>query len=219
MNRCTLALVLLSLVIPAVTNADVFVPDGLNVGDTYQLAFVTRDIRDATSPDIADYNTFVRDQAELTGAFTKGWGIEWNAIASTATVNASDNAPATAPVYLLDSTLISDAARPLYGGTLWSPFDTDQFRNSASSLAWTGSDSAGQSSPGISLGDTDVTFGSPNVVHEGWLAVGNRPSSTEYAFYALSEELTVVPEPSTLAMFSLFGMIGGFIAWRKRKRT
>ena len=29
----------------------------------------------------------------------------------------------------------------------------------------------------------------------------------------------VVPEPSTLAMFSLFGIISGFIAWRKRKRA
>jgi hypothetical protein len=26
-----------------------------------------------------------------------------------------------------------------------------------------------------------------------------------------------VPEPSTLALWSLFGMVGGFVAWRKRK--
>ena len=28
---------------------------------------------------------------------------------------------------------------------------------------------------------------------------------------------TAVPEPSTLALWSLFGLIGGFVAWRKRK--
>ncbi len=32
-------------------------------------------------------------------------------------------------------------------------------------------------------------------------------------------QFTVVPEPSTLTLFSMFGMVGAFVAWRKRKRT
>ena len=34
-------------------------PTSLNPGDTYRLAFVTSTVRDATSTNIADYNTFV----------------------------------------------------------------------------------------------------------------------------------------------------------------
>ena len=32
-------------------------------------------------------------------------------------------------------------------------------------------------------------------------------------------DVSRIPEPSTIAMWSLFGLIGGFVAWRKRKRA
>jgi hypothetical protein len=43
----------------AVQAAIVTVPTGLNPGDQYRLVFVTSGTRDATSTNIADYNTFV----------------------------------------------------------------------------------------------------------------------------------------------------------------
>ena len=32
-------------------------------------------------------------------------------------------------------------------------------------------------------------------------------------------QFTVVPEPSTITLFTMAGMVGAFVAWRKRKRT
>ena len=42
----------------------VFIPIGLNPGDTYHLAFVSSTIRDATSSDIAVYNAHVHAAAD-----------------------------------------------------------------------------------------------------------------------------------------------------------
>ena len=55
----------------------------LNPGDTYHLVFVTEGTRDATSTDIADYNAFVKAEAERPGATTENLGINWFAIGST----------------------------------------------------------------------------------------------------------------------------------------
>ncbi len=43
----------------------VTVPTDLNPGDQYRLVFVTNGTRDAQSTDIADYNTFVTTEANL----------------------------------------------------------------------------------------------------------------------------------------------------------
>lgn len=58
-------------------------------GDTYRLVFTTSTIRDATSTDINDYNAFVQSAANNSSLGLGG--VSWNAIASTATVDARDN--------------------------------------------------------------------------------------------------------------------------------
>ncbi len=42
---------------------------------------------------------------------------------------------------------------------------------------------------------------------------GINPSGIEEAW------LASVPEPSTFVLFAAFGLVGAFVAWRKRKRT
>ena len=66
------------------------VPPGLNPGDQYRLAFVTSTTRDATSTDIADYNTFVLGVANSSAALA-ALSTTWKAIGSTATADARDN--------------------------------------------------------------------------------------------------------------------------------
>lgn len=44
-------------------------------------------------------------------------------------------------------------------------------------------------------------------------------STAAWSLGAFVTEFTVVPEPSTITLFSTFGMVGAFVAWRKRKRT
>ena len=94
-------------------------PAGLNPGDHFRFVFVTDGIRDATSTNIADYDSFVNAQAG--GATYNGVVVNWLAIGSTDSVDAIDHVgQATAPVYLSDGTLVTTSTTPagLWSGAL-----------------------------------------------------------------------------------------------------
>ena len=76
-----LILVTLILAAPMLAQAG-FISPNLPAGSEYELIFVTRDSRDATSPYIADYNSFVTSQAGQDSSLPQS--ITWHAIASTA---------------------------------------------------------------------------------------------------------------------------------------
>ena len=81
-------------------------PAGLDPGDHFRFVFVTDGIRDATSTNIADYDSFVNTQAG--GATYDGVVVNWLAIGSTDSVNAIDHVgQASTPVYLSDGTLVT----------------------------------------------------------------------------------------------------------------
>ena len=89
----------------------IVVPAGLNPGDTYRIIFVTSAMRDGTSANIADYNSFVTDAANLDAGLA-GLGTTWTALASTPTVNALVNAglssgDSTTPFYNTVGNLIA----------------------------------------------------------------------------------------------------------------
>ena len=105
------------------------VPADLNPGDPYHLVFVTQGMRDGTSAAIADYDAFVNAEAALNPSVT-GTGVQWYAIASTASVSARDHAVvgANVPVYLLDGTTkIADGYADIWDGSIDSTIDVDQF--------------------------------------------------------------------------------------------
>jgi hypothetical protein len=126
---------LLALAVPLLAYADFVLPN-LPTGSKYELAFVTRD---ATSPYIADYNSFVAQEAGQNTNLPKG--ITWDAIASTVgdintglgMADADANAPftSTIPVYNTAGQLVANATTPLYNatGTLINPIEYDQFGN------------------------------------------------------------------------------------------
>ena len=104
--------------------AAIVVPTGLNPGATYRIIFVTSTMRDGSSGNIADYNSFVTDAANLDAGLA-GLGTTWTALASTATVNALDNAglsagDSTTPFYNTVGNLIAIGVTVrttgLYGG-------------------------------------------------------------------------------------------------------
>src|SRR5690242_18076131 len=86
------------------------VPPSLSVGDQYRLVFVTSTARNATSTNIADYNTFVTNTANGVAELVS-LGTTWKVIGSTSSVSARDNTgtnPSSTgvPIYRLDGTRI-----------------------------------------------------------------------------------------------------------------
>jgi hypothetical protein len=218
------------------------VPAGLQPGDQYQLTFVTLGTRDATSTNIADYNTFVTQEAAASTVYDLT-GISWKAIGDTATVKATNNAPATAAVYRLDGVKVADAGFFYTGerqaGDHVALMNVNQnlhayvngegpgigggglggWAHANDAYVWTGMGTYPNGPPAVDfLGTTNPDYGHADAdamidTFDDWV-VGN---TKVLPFYALSGVLTVVPEPSTMALS--FGAMLGLLAyaWRKRR--
>ena len=188
----------------------VFVPSGLSAGDNYHLVFVTDGTTQAQSDQISTYNSFVNLEAERAGATTEGWNLDWRAIGSTASVNANVNASVTAPVYLLNGTLVADGFDDLWDGTIAAPISLDQFGNTVVDRVWSGASfDGGPASFDATLGEFFIRTGEAgNTI--GWIAglLEEGPNDLN-RMYAMSPQLTVsaVPEPGVV-----FGLLLGSLS-------
>ncbi len=72
-------------------------PAGLNPGDQFRVLFVSSAKRDATSVNIADYDTFVANLASAAGLTYNGASLTWHALVSTPTVEANSSARLRCP--------------------------------------------------------------------------------------------------------------------------
>jgi hypothetical protein len=211
------------------SSAIVIPPPDLNPGDQYRLVFITTGTRDATSADIAVYNSFVNAQAALasaTGFPTSGWAV----IGSTPTVAARDNTgtnPAIGvgvPIYRVDGVRIADNNADLWDGTppaasISVTQQGDSYPNTAPPcasfpycLAWTGAVGFGESNPSSSLGGTGGTaagniflVASANTF--SWIQGYFDSKSRSYPFYAMSSVLTVGSAPPVT--YTIGGSISG----------
>jgi hypothetical protein len=207
------------------TQASVLVPDGLQPGDMYHLAFVTRGERNATSTDIQDYNDFVQLQASANAALTgTDMGVTWRAIASTSATDARDNARVEAPVYLMNGTTqIASGFADMWDGSLLAPIGLDQFANPISTIVWTGSSTDGFAT-GQPLGSPDFRTAGATTQSDGrWISQGIAGESIQ-TLYALSTKLTVpgtaaVPEPAMYAVWLVLGSLGGLTYARHGRLT
>lgn len=226
-RRFALGAVTLGLIVPHAL-AGPTVPTGLSPGNHYYLAFVTRDSRDGTSTNIADYNAFAQNQAALDPSLTgTDRGVTWNALASTAANNAFNNLAIGAfPVYLVDGTTkIATGGADLWDGSILSPLDIDQFGHiAANSQVFTGSNTngtsagaAGSRALGTTIVSSDISNGPGVWVNAGqtfrtntsWInSSGAQNPGSSNQLYAFSQLLTVpVPEPSSMVLFGL-GALG-----------
>jgi hypothetical protein len=199
--------------LPANLLATVVPPAGLAPGSQYQIIFVTFETTTGVSSDIGDYNKLVNDEAAFATAFGLPAGIHWNAVVSTPTVNAKDNAPSNGlPVYNTGGQLVSSTG--IYSGSLLSPVFYDSIGQGygiQNSAVWTGSTPAGIGVPGETLGGLGFSaiVGSPSDTTDVWMDGTIAPrSANSWAIFALSDPITVpIPEPATLTL----------LAWRSSR--
>jgi hypothetical protein len=188
-------------------------PAGLNPGDHFRFVFVTDDIRDATSTNIADYDSFVNAQAG--GATYSGVVVNWLAIGSTDSVDAIDHVgQTTAPVYLSDGTLVttSTTLTGLWSRTLLQAIKLDLAGNPVPpfTFVWSGTNSFGTGFGGP-LGSPTPLVGSPFFTNDAWIASGRSPSGDLRNLYGISTDLVVssaVPEPSSLVLLGTALSVG-----------
>jgi len=199
-------------------------PTGLNPGDQFRFVFVTDGIRDATSTNITDYDSFVNSEAA--GATYEGAVVNWLAIGSTDSVDAIDHiGKATAPVYLSDGTLVTTTTTSagLWSGALVHEIDLDLAANPVPpfSFVWTGTNPTGTGFGGP-LGASSPQVGSTTDTDGAWISSGRSPSGDLRNLYGISSLLTVrpsvVPEPSTPALLWTALGVGLSSSWARRRR-
>jgi hypothetical protein len=224
-------------------------PTGLNPGDQYRLVFVTSGARDATSSNIADYNTFVTNAARnssvldtaLTNAGFNPLAINWTAIASTSAVNARVNTQTQAtdtsrPIYRLDGALVATSYTDLWDGFIGYPINVTESGTSIAgtpgTAVWTGTLQDG-TSPGSQLGSLGevsvrgfvgfVPDTEVPVVDFRWVNSGGESSANFLPVYGISSVLTVptAPPAATPEPSSLLGFItlGGLMLGGVARKT
>ena len=196
----------------------VVVPPGLAPGAQYRLVFVTDGTRDATSFNIADYNTFVTNQvtgsALATALTTAGFNpntTTWTAIASTrasgsiVAVNARDNTgtnPSSpgVPIYLIDGNRVANNNTDLWDGSIIRSINVTQSgatTPTAGAAVWTGTNQSGVVSPGTTdtngLGGTTgfAMTGLTNLTTANWIFNNTTNRTNTRRLYGMSSVLKV----------------------------
>ncbi len=198
----------------AASAALITVPSGLNVGDTYRLVFVTSGQRDASSSNIADYNSFVQDAADAVPELAI-LAADWTAIGSTASVDARDNTGTNptlspgAPIFDLSGHIVADNNADLWDGGIDWPIRLSEngfpFLPTTTEV-WTGSINTGSAQTSIlALGGSGPIFGR-GTTDSDWIMAGTDSPTVLHHMYAVSSLLTVVPEPSSFLLLCLAGI-------------
>ena len=188
-------------------------PSGLSGGDKFRLIFLSSTKRNATSSDIADYNTFVQNRAAAGHTDIQAYSDGFTVVGCTTAVDARDNTYTTyttsnkgVPIYWLNGAKAADDYEDFYDGD-WDDEANDKNESGTNgpntsqsgNYPFTGCDDDGTeefvSGDSRALGESSVRVGRPNES-----AVGNGPigsitsidSTNTRPFYGLSEVFQVV---------------------------
>ena len=200
------------------------VPSGLSAGDRFRLLFISSTKRDATSADIADYNSFVQARAAAGHTDVQSYSGGFRAVASSPFVDATANTATAstdtdAPIYWLGGPKAADDYADFWDGN-WD-HESSPLRDEAGSQVtflaanrpWTGTASGGAKASAQHLGTVTPTGGalvanagnpggSPGGPVDGGTA--QRASlSTQLTLYGLSQVFVVAtPSATPEAQFS-----------------
>lgn len=201
-----------------------FIPVGLNPGDTYHLVFVTSMSRNATSVNINDYDMFAQGAADAAGIGTGSpiGNINWRVIGSTSTVDAIAHTTIQGGAYRLDGVKIASGEQDFWDGIIDAPITVNEFgvighidpMVDANSVigprVFVGTTLSGGKSTGHELGSLNGVSVSRlfSTIGPGECVLwGDDLGPKTNSFYAISETLTVVPEPATLPLL-LLALVG-----------
>ena len=178
-------------------------PPGLEVGDMFRLLFVSSTTRDATSTDIADYNSFVQNAAAAGHAAIRGYSSGFRALASTESVDARDNTATTGtgvPIYWLNSSSLADDYSDLYDGSWANESQRTNERGTTTgigtSVVWSGSTDDGRKSAAIGCSGASTALGANGCNGDGRLGSGVIApllNGNPLVGAALSEKSTTLP--------------------------
>ena len=195
--------------VPAVTNNSTvtntvpadwsLIPTGLSTGDKFRLLFLSSTKRNASSTDIADYNTFIQIRAAAGHTDIRAYSAGFRAVGCTAAVDARDNTKTTyttsdkgVPIYWLNGAKAADQYEDFYDGS-WDDEANDKNESGTNGLDTsqisnypvTGCDHDGTenfTSTNLSqaLGSTETTpgIGRPNSSGSGHGPLGSNSASS-----------------------------------------
>jgi len=218
-------------------------PSGLNPGDTYRLVFFTSETIDLNTTDIATYNNFVNDVANNNGSYTgsqvAGLNVSWKILGSTSSMSAAENTATRwdssegpvdtdHPIYNLNGDKVADDNTDLWDGSidtaimyseegktadeyyvpdLWHQDSDGRIAAGTNPGGVIGTNGVLGDSGGASHGFSDATTSDDWIKNQNW---GWDPAPV----YALSDPITVVPEPTAFVLAGL-ALLG--LAIRRRR--
>ena len=180
-------------------------PSGLQAGDKFRLMFVTSTGRNARSPNIAVYNTFVQNRAKAGHTAIRQYSGQFKVVGSTNTVHARDNTGTTGtgvPIYWLNGDKVADNYGDFYDGS-WDSLARKNENGSKgpTGRVWTGSKNDG-TKHNLYLGRLghinpnilwSVQYAGPGktLFTSNSLFANTAPSNANYSLYGLSPVFTV----------------------------
>jgi hypothetical protein len=188
----------IAIVTASYTQAAVVLPN-LPAGSQYQLVLVTAGGRNATSTNIADYNSFVSQQVALGLSFGLP-NTTWRAIASTSAVNARTNAQVfpNIPIYNTHGQLVANGMSDFWFPSHLAAINYDQFGIAETfPRVWTGSQFDGTAGNALGAGSTAGQGRCTIYQDAGWITNVTDGLADVVPLYALSAPITV-PEPSSV---------------------
>ena len=165
----------------AATEVEVFtnwsLKPGVDVGGKFRLLIVTSTALNASTTVMDSYNGIIRDSVAAGHTDIRPYSHLFNALGSTALVDAIDNTKTThtttdmgVPIYYLNGAKVADNYSDFYDGTWDSHDPTNELGTSSSAMAvWTGSQSNGMkhANPLGNRTSTTVRMGNPTSIVSG----------------------------------------------------
>ena len=179
------------------------IPSGVEPGDRFRLLFKTSMSRDASSADIADYNTFVQQAAAGGHGEIQKYAALFRAVGCTSAVDArvntdSESTDDDAKIFWLNGGRLADDYADFYDGT-WDTRSIGNERDESGAAqsdnafrTWTGcqNDGTAQGFGSLRIGQlgntTSIWYGSSRGDGHSPLSVNAGTGSTDYPFYAMS---------------------------------